>query len=217
MGGVRWFRGRIMGRNSDNTYDILYKDGDREQRVKEPLIRPWEGAATSPHSSPKRSLRVTATNRAATRRALHNSQTRLKNNHYSSPISKTLSRHNSPRRSPHHSSPHTKHRSPRRNSRTSPSHRLSQTSTSSPSRRAVSPVRSGKAASALQRRAMEAFGRSVSQLKLKFEISDLTDVKSVQKADFVKALRSVAPGKVAYNCTGSATPYFAFNHADHQY
>lgn len=88
MGGTRWFRGKVMGRNADGSYDILYKDGDREQRVKESFIRPWTvaGAAAASANSPRRgsgsplsrtarsvptshSLRKTATTRAATRRA----------------------------------------------------------------------------------------------------------------------------------------------------
>ena len=46
-----------------------------------------------------------------------------------------------------------------------------------------------------QARVAQAFGGAISRLKLKFEIHDLTDVKTIPKMEFVKALRSVAPGE----------------------
>lgn len=48
---------------------------------------------------------------------------------------------------------------------------------------------------AVQARVAQAFGGAISRLKLKFEIHDLTDVKTIPKMEFVKALRSVAPGE----------------------
>ena len=46
----------------------------------------------------------------------------------------------------------------------------------------------------LQARTLRTFGNSLGKLRLKFEIHDLTDVKSIPKIDFIKTLRAMAPG-----------------------
>jgi hypothetical protein len=52
-GGSKWFQGRITNKRSDNTYDIIYSDGDFEENVKRHMIRKKEDNVPSPIPKPE--------------------------------------------------------------------------------------------------------------------------------------------------------------------
>lgn len=52
-GGFKWFLGRITNKRPDNTYDIIYNDGDFEQNVKRHMIRKKEDNVPPPLPKPE--------------------------------------------------------------------------------------------------------------------------------------------------------------------
>jgi hypothetical protein len=52
-GGSKWFQGRITNKQSDNTYDIIYSDGDFEENVKRHMIRKKEDNVPPPIPKPE--------------------------------------------------------------------------------------------------------------------------------------------------------------------
>ena len=51
-GGSKWFPGRITNKRGDNTYDIIYNDGDFEHNVKRHMIRKKEDNVPPPLPTP---------------------------------------------------------------------------------------------------------------------------------------------------------------------
>ena len=47
-GGSKWFSGRTSNKHADNTYDVIYDDGDFECDVKRHMIRKKTVEAQSP-------------------------------------------------------------------------------------------------------------------------------------------------------------------------
>lgn len=52
-GGSKWFQGRITNKQLDNTYDIIYSDGDFEENVKRHMIRKKEDNVPPPIPKPE--------------------------------------------------------------------------------------------------------------------------------------------------------------------